>query len=252
MIVIRSAQEIEKIRKCNRIVADVLSLLKNEISAGVTTKYLDQLAEKKIRELGAFPAFKGYRNYPATICASVNEVVVHGIPNSKRKLRNGDIISIDLGVYCDGYYGDAAGTFPIGAVSDKAERLMAVTREALFIGIGKAVAGNYLYEISQAIQEYVEANGFSVVRDFVGHGIGTELHEEPQVPNFKPDGNGMGPVLKKGMVLAIEPMVNMGNHDIKVLGDNWTAVTLDGKLSAHFEHTIAVTEGEADILSLAP
>jgi methionyl aminopeptidase len=230
----------------------VLDLLKHEINPGVSTGYLDRLAEKLIGERGAVPAFKGYRNYPCTICASVNEEVVHGIPNPKRKLKNGDIVSIDLGVYCDGYYGDAAITFPIGAISDAARRLMDVTREALYVGIEKAVGGNYLFEVSQAIQEYVEKNDFSVVRDFVGHGIGTELHEEPQIPNFKPEGNGMGPVMKKGMVLAIEPMVNMGSYDVKVLEDNWTAVTLDGKLSAHFEHTIAVTDGKADILSLTP
>lgn len=250
MIVIRSAKEIEKLRKSNRIVADVLELLKKEISAGISTAFLDRIAEKIIRDRGAIPAFKGYRDYPATLCVSINEEVVHGIPSEKRKLRNGDIVSIDLGVLNEGYFGDAALTVGVGTVSHKAGELMEATEKALYAGIRQARAGNRLFEVSRAIQEYVESRGFSVVRDFVGHGIGNELHEEPQVPNFKPEGKGMGPVLKKGMVLAIEPMVNLGTHRVKILGDQWTAVTEDGQLSAHFEHSVAVTDGEADILSL--
>ncbi len=250
MIVIRSPQEIERIRKSNKIVVEVLEIFKEGIATGTTTGSLDRMAEKIIRGHGAVPAFKGYRDFPATICASVNEGVVHGIPSDKQKLKNGDILSVDLGVFLDGYFGDAAVTLGVGSISNKAKKLMEVTERALIAGIKEVRAGNHLYEISCAIQEYVERHGFSVVRDFVGHGIGNALHEEPQIPNFKPEGNTMGPVLKKGMVLAIEPMVNMGSYEVKVLKDKWTAVTSDGQLSAHFEHSVAVTDGEADILSL--
>ncbi len=250
MIVIRSPQEIEKIRNSNKIVAEILGKFEKGVSAGISTLELDQLAEKIIRDRGGVPAFKGYRDFPASVCVSLNEQVVHGIPSKKRKLKNGDIASIDLGVLLDGYFGDSAITIGVGSISAKARKLMEVTKDALYVGIKEARAGNHLYQISQAVQEFVEGHGYSVVRDFVGHGIGTSLHEEPQVPNFKPDGNGMGPILKKGMVLAIEPMVNVGSYKVKVLKDNWTAVTVDRQLSAHFEHSIAVTDGEADILSV--
>ncbi len=247
MINIRTKEEIEIMRRSNRLVAQVLGKLKEAIGPGVTTKELDQLAERLIKESGATPAFKGYRGYPATLCVSVNEEVVHGIPGS-RKLREGDIVSLDLGVYLNGYYGDAAITVPVGKVSQKATELLKITEQALYKGIEQARAGNRLFDISHAIQSWVESFGFSVVRDFVGHGIGRNLHEEPQIPNFGPP--HQGPRLEPGMVLAIEPMINAGGWEVKVLKDGWTVVTADGSLSAHFEHTIAITDGRADILSL--
>ncbi|RLB07203.1 MAG: type I methionyl aminopeptidase [Deltaproteobacteria bacterium] len=247
MINIRTKEEIEIMRRSNRLVAQVLGKLKEAIGPGVTTKELDQLAERLIKESRATPAFKGYRGYPATLCVSVNEEVVHGIPGS-RKLREGDIVSLDLGVYLNGYYGDAAITVPVGKVSQKATELLKITEQALYKGIEQARAGNRLFDISHAIQSWVESFGFSVVRDFVGHGIGRNLHEEPQIPNFGPP--HQGPRLEPGMVLAIEPMINAGGWEVKVLKDGWTVVTADGSLSAHFEHTIAITDGRADILSL--
>jgi len=247
MIHIRTPKEIEIMRQSNRLAAQVLQRLSDAIKPGVTTKELDHLAERLIRAAGATPAFKGYRGYPATLCVSIDEEVVHGIPVS-RQLKQGEIVSLDVGVFLNEYYGDAAITVPVGKVSEEAVRLLEVSRQALAKGIEQARDGNRLLDISFAIQSWAEAHGFSVVRDFVGHGIGRNLHEDPQVPNFGPPHTG--PRLRPGMVLAIEPMINAGTWEVKVLNDGWTVVTADGRLSAHFEHTIAITEGEADILSL--
>ncbi len=226
--------------------AEVLEGIRKNISAGVTTRELDEFAESFIRSKGAKPAFKGYRGYPSSVCASVNEQVVHGIPSSV-KLKGGDIVSLDIGVYYKGFYGDAALTLPVGKISGKARKLLAVTEESLQVGIKKAVTGNRLSDISFAIQNHVEPEGFSVVKNFVGHGIGRELHEEPQIPNFgKP---GQGPELMPGMTLAIEPMVNEGGWEISILNDGWTAVTKDQSLSAHFEHTVAITRNGHDVLT---
>ena len=245
-IVCRSAAEIEKLARVNALVARVLKELAEAVRPGVTTKQLDELAEQRLREAGAEPAFKGYHGYPATICASVNEQVVHGIPND-RPLIEGDIVSIDMGAKLDGFFGDCAVTVPVGRVSPEAQSLLRVTEEALFHGIEAVKPGARVSDIGAAIQRHVEAHGFSVVREFVGHGIGTALHEEPQIANYGPAGRG--PRLAEGMVLAIEPMVNAGDAAVKVLSDNWTAVTRDGSLSAHFEHTVAVTAGEPWILT---
>jgi methionyl aminopeptidase len=247
MINIRTPQEIEIMRQNNRLVAHVLQKLKEAIKPDITTVELDQLAERAIREAGATPAFKGYRGYPASLCVSINEEVVHGIPGPRR-LQEGEIVSLDVGVYRDGYYGDAAITVPVGKVSQQAARLLEVTQQALAKGIEQATHGNRLLDISHAIQSWVESRGFSVVRDFVGHGIGRELHEDPQVPNFGPPHHG--PRLRPGMVLAIEPMINVGTWEVKILEDGWTVVTADKSLSAHFEHTIAISDGKPDILSL--
>ena len=247
MINLRTKEEIEKLRRSNRLVAQALLKVREAIRPGVTTAELDRIAEETIRKGGGRPAFKGYRGYPANLCVSVNEEVVHGIPGPRR-LQEGDIVSLDLGVLMDGYYGDAAITVPVGKVSEEAQKLIKVREEALHKGIEKARVGNRLYDISHAIQSWVESFGFSVVRDFVGHGIGRQLHEEPQVPNFGPP--NQGPRLMVGMVLAIEPMVNAGGWQVKVREDGWTVVTADGSLSAHFEHTIAITEEGPDILSL--
>ena len=246
MIFLKSPQEIEKMERAGRIVAEVLELLRSMVRAGVTTKELEGVADDQIRARGGSPAFKGYRGYPSSICTSVNEQVVHGIPSSRR-LREGDIISIDLGVYLEGFYGDAAITVPVGTVDKETAELVRVTEEALYLGIRNAVEGNRLHDISAAIQRKVEQSGFSVVRLFVGHGIGRELHEEPQIPNYGVP--GQGPRLKSGMTLAIEPMVNAGSHDVRILDDGWTAVTVDGKKSAHFEHTVVVTTDEPVILT---
>ena len=246
MIVCRSAAEIERLARVNELVARVLAELKAKVAAGVTTADLDALAEQRLVEAGAEPAFKGYHGYPATICASVNEQVVHGIP-SKRPLVEGDIVSIDMGAKLDGFYGDSAVTVPVGHVSDDAARLLSVTEASLYKGLEAVKAGARVSDIGAAVQAHVEAHGFSVVREFVGHGIGTKLHEEPQIPNYGPAGRG--PRLSEGMVLAIEPMVNFGKPAVKVLGDGWTAVTKDGSLSAHFEHTVVVTGNGCRILT---
>ena len=246
MVVLKSPQEIEKIRKSNEIVSQILQILESEIRPKVNTLYLNDLSEKLVREKNAIPAFKGYRGFPYSLCASVNNVVVHGFPN-KVPLKEGDIVSLDFGILFDGYYGDAAKTVAVGKISESTRRLTQVTEESLYKGIEKAVPDGRLSDISHAIQSYAEAGGFSVVRKFVGHGIGSKLHEDPQIPNFgKP---GMGIRLKSGMTLAIEPMVNEKGHDVEVLEDGWTAVTKDGCLSAHFEHTIAITDGGPVILS---
>jgi methionyl aminopeptidase len=239
MIVCRSAAEIERMRRANQFVAEVLARLEAAVAPGVTTVDLDRLAERLVHEGGAEPAFKGYRGYPSTLCASVNEQVVHGIPSASRVLKPGDIVSLDIGVKLDGFFGDAAVTVPVGDVPDSTHQLLRVTREALERGIRQAQVDARLSDIGHAIQGWVETHGFSVVREFVGHGIGERLHEEPQIPNYGQPGRG--PRLAEGMVLAIEPMVAMGRPETRVLADGWTAVTRDGSLAAHFEHTIAVT-----------
>src|SRR5262245_8098687 len=246
-IVLRSAAEIEKLARVNALVARVLKELAAAVKPGVTTKQLDEIAEQRLTEAGAEPAFKGYHGYPATICASVNEEVVHGIP-SARALVEGDIISIDMGAKLDGFYGDSAVTVPVGRVTPEAERLLQVTKTALDRAVAAVKAGGRVADIGAAVRSYVEANGFSVVREFVGHGIGTELHEEPQIPNYGTAGRG--PRLQEGMALAIEPMVNAGKPAVKVLQDGWTAVTKDKGLSAHFEHTVVVTEDGCRVLTL--
>lgn len=246
MIILKSPDEIEKMSQSCRIVAEILKALEQIVKAGISTKDIERFVEKTLEAKGAVPAFKGYRNYPSSVCTSVNEQVVHGIP-SDVMLKEGDIISIDLGAYKNGFYGDGALTLPVGKVSPLAERLIDVTRKALMLGIEKVKPGNRVTDVSHAIQEHVEANGFSVVRSFVGHGIGRSLHEEPQVPNFGEPGHG--PRLREGMTLAIEPMVNAGGYDVSVLDDGWTAVTSDGSLSAHWEHTVAVTRSGVRILT---
>jgi len=246
LIKIKSAVEIDKIRKSCEIVAETLKLLKRHIQPGVTTIELDKIAYDFIIKKGAIPAFLGYRGYPATICVAINEIVVHGIPDNG-KLKEGDIIGVDMGVKFNGYYGDAAITVGVGEISKKAKEIMDITERALYKGIKKCFEGNHLSDISHAIQTNAEENGFSVVRRFVGHGIGTELHEEPSILNYGPP--NMGPVLKNGMVFAIEPMVNQGTHEVEVLDDKWTVVTKDRKLSAHFEHTVAITENGPLILT---
>ncbi len=248
MIELKNKDEIENIRKACRIVVETLELLKGAAKPGITTKELDSIAEEHIRSRGGSPAFLGYRGYPASLCASLNDGVIHGIPG-ETKLKDGDIVSFDTGVRLDGYFGDAALTAPVGKISGEAERLLRVTEEALEKGLEQARLGNRLLDISHAIQTHVESNSFSVVTQFVGHGIGRELHEEPQIPNFgRPH---RGPRLVEGMVLCIEPMVNQGTYEVKVLDDGWTAVTLDGKLSAHFEHCVAITASGPDILTRA-
>jgi methionyl aminopeptidase len=248
MIVLRSPDEIKKLRASNRIVASVMGEIKKAIHPGTTTLELDEMAEKLVLDMGGTPAFKGYKGFKHTLCTSVNEQVVHGIPN-KRKLQEGDILSIDIGVKLDGYFGDHAVTVPVGKVSEDAQRLLRFCEEALWKGIERAKAGNRLFDVSNAIQAHAEAAGFSVVKVYVGHGIGTSLHEEPQVPNFGEPGTG--PELKPGMVMALEPMLNVGVADVKVLDDAWTVVTADGKLSAHFEHSLVIFENGPEILSLA-
>ena len=247
MIVCRSAAELERLREAGRLVGEVLAELAAAVAPGVSTADLDALAEKRIAKAGATAAFKGYHGYPATICASINDEVIHGIPSGRRVLQEGDIISIDVGASLDGYFGDSAITLPVGQVSEGAAALLRVTEEALYKAIERARPGNRISDIGHEVQQYVEAYGFSVVREFVGHGIGQRMHEEPQVPNYGEPGRG--PRLAEGMVLAIEPMVNAGKAEVKVLGDGWTAVTRDGSLSAHFEHTVAVTAGEPWILT---
>jgi methionyl aminopeptidase len=250
VIILKTPAEIEIMARASRLVAETLAMLRREVRAGVTTEDLDRLAEQFIRSHGGTPAFKGYRNYPKTLCASINDQVVHGIP-SKRALKEGDIIGLDLGAIVDGFYGDSAVTVVVGKVNPRIANLVKVTEESLYAGIAQAVVGNRLSDISHAVQRHAEAAGFSVVTDFVGHGIGRQLHEEPQVPNYgKP---GQGPRLQEGMVLAIEPMINMGNSGVRVLDDRWTAVTTDGSLSAHFEHTIAIqSSGPPRILTQVP
>ena len=246
MIVLKSPREIDCMRAARRLTAQAIAELKRAIRPGVTTGELDALAEDFITRHGGVPAFKGYQGFPGSICASINDEVVHGIPGL-RQVKAGDIISIDIGAIVDGYVGDAAFTAPVGAVSPEAEELMRVTEGSLYRAIEQAHPGNRLSDISHAVQTYVERAGFAVVRDYVGHGIGTKMHEDPPIPNYGPPGRG--PRLQVGMVLAIEPMVNRGTFEVRVLDNGWTVVTADGSLSAHFEHTVAVTESGPEILT---
>jgi methionyl aminopeptidase len=246
MIILKSPEEIERIAQSCSIAAKTLEAIKGIVRPGITTYEIESFADAYIRANNAVPAFRGYRGYPASICASVNNEVIHGIP-SDRVLKEGDILSIDLGVYKDGFYGDAAYTFPVGEIHPDIERLLRITEESLYIGIENARPGNRVSDISDSIQRHVESNGFSVVRAFVGHGIGRELHEEPQIPNFGLPGRG--PRLRPGMTLAIEPMVNEGGYEVLILDDGWTVVTMDGRLSAHFEHTVLVTSDKPRILT---
>ncbi|MCK9273714.1 MAG: type I methionyl aminopeptidase [Syntrophales bacterium] len=246
MIVLKSPEEIAKMRESNAIVAEILEGLRDLVKPGISTLELDKFAEETARSRGALPAFKGYGGYPFSLCASVNSEVVHGFP-SERNLEEGDIASLDFGVNYKGYFGDAAITLAVGKISKKAARLLKVTEESLYRAIAKAKNGNRLGDISHAVQEYVEGAGFSVVRDYVGHGIGKNLHEDPAVPNFGSPGRGI--VLKAGMVIAIEPMINEGGYEVRVKEDGWTVITKDGGLSAHFEHTVAITEKGPEILS---
>jgi methionyl aminopeptidase len=246
MVHIKSLDEIEKIRRASQIVARTLEILSHYVEPGISTLELDSIAESEIRKSGARPAFKGYRGFPRTLCVSINEEIVHGIP-SKRKLKEGDLVSLDLGAIWEGFYGDAARTFSVGAISTEAERLTHVTRESLKIAIEQAREGNRIGDIGYAVQNFVEGYGYSVVREFVGHGIGRNLHEDPQIPNYgKP---GQGPRIKAGMVFAIEPMVCQGGPEVEILQDNWTAITRDRSLAAHFEHTLAILEDGPVILS---
>lgn len=247
MIILKSSREMEKIRAAGAVVAEALEELKKRVYPGITTRELDRRAEEFLIKKGGIPAFKGYKGYPDTICISVNEEVVHGIP-SERKLAEGDIVSIDIGVLLDGYYGDAAITLPVGRISSQAKHLLEITEASLYKAIDVSVIGKRVSDISNTIQCYVEGAGYSVVRDFVGHGIGRSLHEEPPVPNYGEPGKGQR--LKAGMVLAIEPMVNMGGHELIILENGWTTVTKDGSLSAHFEHTVAITENGPLILTM--
>ncbi len=251
MIYLKNREEIEKMRHAAQIVVETLKKLKENVVPGVTTWDLDKMAEELALKRGAKPAFKGYSNYPASVCFAVNNEVVHGIPSKNKVIKEGDIVGLDFGVNLNGFYGDAAITVPVGNISPQARKLLKVTEESLFMGIDKAKPNNRLFEISGAIQKHVEEEGFSIVRSFVGHGIGKHLHEDPQVPNFVPDNSGhaKGVRLKPGMVIAIEPMVNVGRPDIKILSDGWTAVTVDGTLSAHFEHTVAVTDDGPEVLT---
>ena len=246
-IILKSPEEIKIMQEANQIVATTLTLLEQKIEPGCTTLYLDMIAEKNCRQAGAKPAFKGYRGFPGSLCVSVNEQVVHGIPSKKVVLKVGDLVSIDFGVKFKGYYGDSAVTIPVGKIKQKHQDLLQVTNDSLYKGIAQVRAGNRINDISKAVQEHVEKHGFSVVRQFVGHGIGSQLHEAPEIPNY--NRTERTPKLLPGMVLAIEPMVNLGTHAVEVLRDGWTVVTKDKSPSAHFEHSVAVTEGDPIVLS---
>ena len=247
MIICKSAAEIEKLRRSGRMVRQVLGEIREQARPGITTMDLEKYVARRFKELGARSAFKGYRGYPCCLCASVNDEIIHGIPSDRRPLKEGDILSLDTGVILDGYYGDSAITIPIGAINESAQRLLKVTEEALELALDKVRVGNRLGDVSSTVQHYAEKNGYTVVREFVGHGIGKSMHEEPHIPNYGQPGHG--PLLKPGMVFAIEPMVNAGGPGVRVLDDNWTAVTADGKLSAHFEHMVAVTKNGPDVLT---
>ncbi|MDI9441308.1 MAG: type I methionyl aminopeptidase [Firmicutes bacterium] len=248
MIILKSSDELRAMRAAGRVVAQAHELVRELVRPGITTWELDKKVEEFLLSQKAVPAFKGYHGYPASICTSINEVVVHGIPSRNVVLEEGSIISVDIGAFVDGYCGDSAWTYPVGKIDPEVQLLLETTEAALYAGIEQARVGNRLSDISHAVQQRVEADGFSVVRDYVGHGIGRDMHEEPQIPNFGPPGRG--PRLRPGMTLAIEPMVNMGSFHVEVLADNWTVVTRDGKWSAHFEHTIAVTEDAPVILTV--
>jgi methionyl aminopeptidase len=247
MIYLKSERELNIMRKAGGIVARILEDMVQMAAPGISTGELDRFAESRIKELGAKPAFKGYNGFPACVCISVNQEVVHGIPSNKRVLKDGDIVGLDFGVIYDGWYGDSARTVPVGKITSEAQKLLDVTKESLNRGIAQCREGNRVFDIGHAVQNYVESFGYGVVREFVGHGIGRALHEDPQVPNYGP--KGKGPALKVGMVLAIEPMINAGSHEVKVLNDGWTAVTRDNSLSAHFEHTVAITPNGPEILT---
>lgn len=247
MIIVKTQDEIARISRSCRIVAEVIKGLETFVKSGMTTKDIENYCERKIRQRGGVPAFKGYRGFPANVCISLNNQVIHGIPSRSVIISEGDMVSIDIGVYCNGFYGDGATTIAIGRIPDAAQKLLETTREALFVGISKATEGNRVSDISFAIQEFVERHDYSVVRAFVGHGIGRSLHEDPQVPNYGTSGKGAR--LKRGMTLAIEPMVNAGEPGVIILDDGWTAVTADGSLSAHFEHTVAITGNGPKILT---
>jgi methionyl aminopeptidase len=246
-MIIYCEEEVRAIKRSNQIVATILNELEAMIKPGIRTKELDEWAETRAREIGAIPAFKGYRDYPASLCTSINEEIVHGIPSS-RSLREGDILSLDFGVLYEGYYGDAAATFPVGKITPQVKKLIQTAKEAFYKGLEQIKVGNRISDISHAIQSYVESQGFSVIRSFVGHGIGLSLHEEPQIPNFGSPGKGLK--IKPGMVFALEPMIAMGDWNVEILDDNWTAITKDRSLSAHYEHTVAVNQEGAQILSL--
>ncbi len=246
-IYIYNNDEIKGIERSCKIVARVLDEIEDKIGVGTTTYDIDILAKNIIEKSGGKPAFLGYKGYPATTCTSINEVVVHGIPSENVDLKDGDIIGIDIGVFFEGYYGDSARSYRIGNIDDETERLLKATRESLYSGIEKCIVGNRISDISHAIETYVEKQGFIPVREFIGHGIGKNLHEEPSIPNFGEPGKG--PRIKNGMVFAIEPMINAGTHEVNILDDNWTVVTADKKLSAHYEHTVAVIDGKAEILT---
>jgi methionyl aminopeptidase len=247
MIILKSPREIKIMYQSNQIVAETHAYLAEVIKPGITTAEIDRLGEEFIRKKGAVPSFKGYSGYPASICVSINEEVVHGIPSRKRVIKEGDLVSLDIGAFYEGFHGDAARSLGVGKMSKEAGRLIQVTRDSFYHGLEKAFANNRLSDISHEIQSYAESNGFSVVREYVGHGIGRKMHESPQIPNFGLPGRG--PLLKIGMVLAIEPMINAGNYAVKVLADGWTVVTKDGSLSAHYENTLAITEEGPLILS---
>jgi methionyl aminopeptidase len=247
VIVLKSEKELAIMREAGKIAAEALQVLREQVRPGVSTAELDQIAREYITSRNAVPAFKGYRGFPASICASINDEVVHGIPSKKRVLKEGDILSVDVGTIYKGYVGDTAATIPVGKISEEAQKLLDVTQGALEAGIARARSGNYLEDISGAVQDYAESRGFSVVREYVGHGVGRAMHEDPQIPNYRQGKHG--PKLKSGMTLAIEPMINEGVWETRTLGDNWTVVTKDGKLSAHFEHTVAVTDNGPEILT---
>lgn len=247
MIIIKTPEQIRKMRDAGKIVAEVLALMEENVRPGISTYELDQIAEKHIVASKAVPTFKGYGGFPASICTSINEEIVHGIPRPDRILNEGDIISVDVGATFRGYVGDAARTFPVGEISQENARLIEVTKESFFKGIKKAVAGNRLGDISHGVQKHVERHGYSVIRDLVGHGVGENMHEDPSVPNYGKSGRGIR--LATGLVLAVEPMVAAGHHSIKQLSDNWTYVTKDGSMTAHYENTFAISKGEAEILT---
>ncbi|MBV4428962.1 type I methionyl aminopeptidase [Clostridium tyrobutyricum] len=248
MIIIKTNREIEFMKRSGRVVSDTLEKIYGSIKPGITTYELDKIADEYIRSQNAIPSFKGYCQFPASICTSVNDEVVHGLPSKNKILMEGDIISIDCGAILDGYHGGAARTFPVGNVSKEAQSLIDTAKESFFKGVEQAIVGNKLTDISHAIQQYAESLGYSVIRDYVGHGIGRDIHEEPEIPNF--GAPGRGPKLIKGMCLAVEPMISIGKHNVKVRQDNWTVVTVDGSLSAHYENTIAILENGAKIITL--
>ncbi|MFP4661211.1 MAG: type I methionyl aminopeptidase [Halanaerobiales bacterium] len=248
MIILKSPRELEIMRHANRIVAETHAFLVEKIKVGITTAEIDRLGEEFIRKHGATPSFKGYQGYPASVCVSINDEVVHGIPSKDRIVNDGDLLSLDIGAYYEGFHGDAARSFGVGSISKETDRLIEITEKSFFKGIEKAYVGNRLSDISYQIQKFAEGNGYSVVREYVGHGIGRKMHEPPQIPNFGPPDRG--PRLKIGMTLAIEPMINEGTFQVKSLKDGWTVVTADGKLSSHYENTIAITDKGPEILSI--